>query len=73
MISSWCQCREEWIRAIQAVANGLKSREEEEPMDINFGSPGDNSLEGMEAAIAKSRTKVVSTLTPSVATFWMFG
>uniref|UniRef100_A0A671QP71 non-specific serine/threonine protein kinase n=1 Tax=Sinocyclocheilus anshuiensis TaxID=1608454 RepID=A0A671QP71_9TELE len=44
--------REEWIRAIQAVANGLKSREEEEPMDINFGSPGDNSLEGMEAAIA---------------------
>uniref|UniRef100_A0A671QM45 non-specific serine/threonine protein kinase n=1 Tax=Sinocyclocheilus anshuiensis TaxID=1608454 RepID=A0A671QM45_9TELE len=46
--------REEWIRAIQAVANGLKSREEEEPMDINFGSPGDNSLEGMEAAIAKS-------------------
>uniref|UniRef100_A0A672RJC2 non-specific serine/threonine protein kinase n=1 Tax=Sinocyclocheilus grahami TaxID=75366 RepID=A0A672RJC2_SINGR len=50
--------REEWIRAIQAVANGLKSREEEEPMDINFGSPGDNSLEGMEAAIAKSRTKV---------------
>uniref|UniRef100_A0A8C1ULZ4 non-specific serine/threonine protein kinase n=1 Tax=Cyprinus carpio TaxID=7962 RepID=A0A8C1ULZ4_CYPCA len=52
------QCREEWIRAIQDVANGLKSREEEEPMDINFGSPGDNSLEGMEAAIAKSRTKV---------------
>uniref|UniRef100_A0A8C1ULX5 non-specific serine/threonine protein kinase n=1 Tax=Cyprinus carpio TaxID=7962 RepID=A0A8C1ULX5_CYPCA len=50
--------REEWIRAIQDVANGLKSREEEEPMDINFGSPGDNSLEGMEAAIAKSRTKV---------------
>uniref|UniRef100_A0A8C1W730 non-specific serine/threonine protein kinase n=1 Tax=Cyprinus carpio TaxID=7962 RepID=A0A8C1W730_CYPCA len=50
--------REEWMRAIQAVANGLKSREEEEPMDINFGSPGDNSLEGMEAAIAKSRTKV---------------
>lgn len=73
MISSWCQCREEWIRAIQAVANGLKSREEEEPMDINFGSPGDNSLEGMEAAIAKSCTKVVSTLTPSVATYWMFG
>uniref|UniRef100_A0A8B9L793 non-specific serine/threonine protein kinase n=1 Tax=Astyanax mexicanus TaxID=7994 RepID=A0A8B9L793_ASTMX len=50
--------REEWIRAIQAVANGLKTREEEEPMDINFGSPGDNSLEGMELAIAKSRTKV---------------
>uniref|UniRef100_A0A4W4ER08 non-specific serine/threonine protein kinase n=1 Tax=Electrophorus electricus TaxID=8005 RepID=A0A4W4ER08_ELEEL len=50
--------REEWIRTIQAVANGLKSREEEEPMDINFGSPGDNSLEGMEASIAKTRTKV---------------
>uniref|UniRef100_A0A4W4EQ44 non-specific serine/threonine protein kinase n=1 Tax=Electrophorus electricus TaxID=8005 RepID=A0A4W4EQ44_ELEEL len=52
--------REEWIRTIQAVANGLKSREEEEPMDINFGSPGDNSLEGMEASIAKTRTKTMS-------------
>uniref|UniRef100_A0AAR2L8B6 non-specific serine/threonine protein kinase n=1 Tax=Pygocentrus nattereri TaxID=42514 RepID=A0AAR2L8B6_PYGNA len=52
--------REEWIRAIQAVANGLKTREEEEPMDINFGSPGDNSLEGMEMAITKSRTKTMS-------------
>lgn len=51
--------REEWIRAIQAVANGLKTRDEEEPMDINFGSPSD-SLEGMEAAIARSRTRVVS-------------
>lgn len=52
--------REEWIRAIQAVANGLKSQEDDEPME--FGSPGDNSLEGIEAAIAKSRTKVVSDL-----------
>lgn len=49
--------REEWIRAIQAVANGLKTREEEEPMDINFGSSGDSS---METAMAKSRSKVVS-------------
>uniref|UniRef100_A0AAY4ECT3 non-specific serine/threonine protein kinase n=1 Tax=Denticeps clupeoides TaxID=299321 RepID=A0AAY4ECT3_9TELE len=49
--------REEWIRAIQAVANGLKSQEE--PMDITFGSPSDSSgFESMEAAISKSRTKV---------------
>lgn len=65
--------REEWIRAIQAVANGLKSREEDEPMDINFGSPGDNSLEGMEAAITKSRTKVVSALTQRVAILCLIG
>lgn len=49
--------REEWIRAIQAVANGLKTREEEEPMDINFSSTGDSS---MDTAMAKSRNKVVS-------------
>lgn len=45
------------MRAIQAVANGLKTREEEEPMDINFSSSGDSS---MEAPMAKSRSKVVS-------------
>uniref|UniRef100_A0A667WUP0 non-specific serine/threonine protein kinase n=1 Tax=Myripristis murdjan TaxID=586833 RepID=A0A667WUP0_9TELE len=51
--------REEWMRAIQAVANGLKMREqeEEEPMDV-FGSPSECSLEEMEVAMSKSRTKV---------------
>uniref|UniRef100_A0A6Q2XTX1 non-specific serine/threonine protein kinase n=1 Tax=Esox lucius TaxID=8010 RepID=A0A6Q2XTX1_ESOLU len=49
--------REEWIRAIQAVANGLKVREEEEPMDL-FGSPSDSSLEEMEVAMSKTRSKV---------------
>ncbi|XP_063061602.1 RAC-beta serine/threonine-protein kinase [Engraulis encrasicolus] len=48
--------REEWIRAIQAVANGLKTHDEEEPMDINF--PSETGLEGMEAAIARSNTRV---------------
>lgn len=56
-----CVCvREEWMRAIQAVANGLKVREEEEPMDL-FGSPSDNSsMEEMEVAMSKTRSKVVS-------------
>ena len=55
-------CREEWIRSIQAVANGLKRREpeeEEEPMDL-FHSPSDCSLEEMEVAMSKSSSKVVS-------------
>lgn len=48
------------MRAIQAVANGLKTREEEEPMDM-FGSPSDCSgVEEMEVAMSKSRSKVVS-------------
>ena len=48
------------MRAIQAVANGLKMREEEdeEPMDM-FGSPSECSLEEMEVAMSKSRTKTV--------------
>ncbi|XP_064207723.1 RAC-beta serine/threonine-protein kinase-like [Anguilla rostrata] len=51
--------REEWMRAIQAVTNGLKTREEEEPMDIKFGSPSDCSgMEEMEVAMSKSRSKV---------------
>uniref|UniRef100_A0A4W5Q1I0 non-specific serine/threonine protein kinase n=1 Tax=Hucho hucho TaxID=62062 RepID=A0A4W5Q1I0_9TELE len=51
--------REEWMRAIQAVANGLKTREEEAPMDITFGSPSDcSSMEEMEVAMSKSRNKV---------------
>uniref|UniRef100_A0A3Q3L3F6 non-specific serine/threonine protein kinase n=1 Tax=Mastacembelus armatus TaxID=205130 RepID=A0A3Q3L3F6_9TELE len=51
--------REEWIRAIQSVANSLKMREqeEEEPMDV-FGSPSESSLEEMEVAMSKSRNKV---------------
>ncbi|XP_071193678.1 RAC-beta serine/threonine-protein kinase-like isoform X2 [Salvelinus alpinus] len=51
--------REEWMRAIQAVANRLKVREEEEPMDL-FGSPSDNSsMEEMEVAMSKTRSKVL--------------
>ncbi|XP_040007048.1 RAC-beta serine/threonine-protein kinase-like [Xiphias gladius] len=51
--------REEWMRAIQSVANSLKMREheEEEPMDV-FGSPSESSLEEMEVAMSKSHTKV---------------
>ncbi|CAL8268397.1 unnamed protein product [Merluccius merluccius] len=50
--------REEWMRAIQAVANGLKMREQEdeEPMDM-FGSPSECSLEEMEVAMSKSQNK----------------
>uniref|UniRef100_A0A4W5LNF4 non-specific serine/threonine protein kinase n=1 Tax=Hucho hucho TaxID=62062 RepID=A0A4W5LNF4_9TELE len=51
--------REEWMRAIQAVANSLKTRVEEAPMDITFGSPSDCSgMEEMEVAMSKSRNKV---------------
>lgn len=55
--------REEWMRAIQSVANNLKMREQddEEPMDV-FGSPSESSLEEMEVAMSKSRTKVVRGL-----------
>ncbi|XP_036974624.1 RAC-beta serine/threonine-protein kinase-like isoform X2 [Acanthopagrus latus] len=51
--------REEWMWAIQSVANSLKMREqeEEEPMDV-FGSPSQSSLEEMEVAMSKSGTKV---------------
>uniref|UniRef100_A0A671TTJ0 non-specific serine/threonine protein kinase n=1 Tax=Sparus aurata TaxID=8175 RepID=A0A671TTJ0_SPAAU len=51
--------REEWMWAIQSVANSLKMREqeEEEPMDV-FGSPSQCSLEEMEVAMSKSGTKV---------------
>uniref|UniRef100_A0A8D3EFT7 non-specific serine/threonine protein kinase n=1 Tax=Scophthalmus maximus TaxID=52904 RepID=A0A8D3EFT7_SCOMX len=51
--------REEWMRAIQSVANSLKMREqeEEEPMDM-FGSPSNSSLEEMEVAMSKSNPKV---------------
>lgn len=50
------------MRSIQAVANSLKSQQQdEEPMEIKFGSPSDNSgAEEMEIAVSKSRSKVVS-------------
>lgn len=53
--------REEWMRSIQTVANSLKSQQQdEEPMEIKFGSPSDNSgTEEMEIAVSKSHTKVV--------------
>lgn len=59
--------REEWMRSIQAVANSLKSQQQdEEPMEIKFGSPSDSSgTEEMEIAVSKSRTKVVSICTSS--------
>uniref|UniRef100_A0A8P4JVN6 non-specific serine/threonine protein kinase n=1 Tax=Dicentrarchus labrax TaxID=13489 RepID=A0A8P4JVN6_DICLA len=54
--------REEWMRSIQAVANSLKSQQQdEEPMEIKFGSPSDSSgTEEMEIAVSKSRTKTMS-------------
>uniref|UniRef100_A0A1A8UCH3 non-specific serine/threonine protein kinase n=1 Tax=Nothobranchius furzeri TaxID=105023 RepID=A0A1A8UCH3_NOTFU len=52
--------REEWMRSIQAVTNSLKSQQQdEEPMEIKFGSPSDSSgAEEMEIAVSKSRSKV---------------
>uniref|UniRef100_A0A8C6T0Z5 non-specific serine/threonine protein kinase n=1 Tax=Neogobius melanostomus TaxID=47308 RepID=A0A8C6T0Z5_9GOBI len=51
--------REEWMRSIQAVANSLKSQQQEEPMVIKYGSPNDSSgAEDMEVAVSKARTKV---------------
>lgn len=52
--------REEWMWAIQSVANSLKMREqdEEEPMDL-LGSPNESSLEEMEVAMSKRCTRVV--------------
>ncbi|MGH0119193.1 UNVERIFIED_CONTAM: hypothetical protein FKN15_013288 [Acipenser sinensis] len=62
--------REEWIRAIQTVANSLKNRvPDEEPMDIKFGSPSENcGAEEMEVAISKTRSKVASLLPFSQST-----
>uniref|UniRef100_A0A8C9XIL0 non-specific serine/threonine protein kinase n=1 Tax=Sander lucioperca TaxID=283035 RepID=A0A8C9XIL0_SANLU len=53
--------REEWMRAIQSVANSLKMREQEEdePMDM-FGSPSESSLEEMEVLMSKNRSKTMS-------------
>ncbi|PNI95127.1 AKT2 isoform 10 [Pan troglodytes] len=52
--------REEWMRAIQMVANSLKQRAPgEDPMDYKCGSPSDSSTaEEMEVAVSKARAKV---------------
>ena len=54
--------REEWMRAIQMVANSLKQRGPgDDPMDYKCGSPSDSSAaEEMEVAVSKARAKVVS-------------
>uniref|UniRef100_A0A8C6YJK8 non-specific serine/threonine protein kinase n=2 Tax=Elapinae TaxID=42168 RepID=A0A8C6YJK8_NAJNA len=52
--------REEWIQAIQMVANSLKTQaaEEEDRMDYKCGSPSDSlGAEEMEVAVTKARTK----------------
>lgn len=58
-----CLPREEWIQAIQMVANSLKNQEaeEEDRMDYKCGSPSDSpGAEEMEVAVTKARTKAVS-------------
>ncbi|XP_016320008.1 v-akt murine thymoma viral oncogene homolog 2, like [Sinocyclocheilus anshuiensis] len=51
--------RDEWMRAIQAVANGLQAREADEPMEIKYSSPGDVcGLEDMEVSLSKSSSRV---------------
>uniref|UniRef100_A0A8C6AKZ4 non-specific serine/threonine protein kinase n=1 Tax=Monodon monoceros TaxID=40151 RepID=A0A8C6AKZ4_MONMO len=52
--------REEWMQAIQMVANSLKQRGPgEDPMDYKCGSPSDSSAaEEMEVAVSKARAKV---------------
>ncbi|XP_006871484.1 PREDICTED: RAC-beta serine/threonine-protein kinase isoform X3 [Chrysochloris asiatica] len=52
--------REEWMQAIQMVANSLKQRGPgEDSMDYKCGSPSDSSVaEEMEVAVSKARTKV---------------
>lgn len=57
------------MQSIQAVANSLKSQQQdEERMEIKFGSPCDNSgSENMEIAAFKSRTKVVCIYTGRAA------
>ncbi|KAM5145611.1 RAC-beta serine/threonine-protein kinase A [Mantella aurantiaca] len=54
--------REEWMRAIQTVANSLKNRdselEDDEAMDFKSSSPSDaTSPEEMDVAISKGRSK----------------
>ncbi|XP_031468208.1 RAC-beta serine/threonine-protein kinase-like [Phasianus colchicus] len=54
--------REEWMRAIQTVANSLKERQPGgDGGDGKCGTPGDNSgAEEMEVTVSKSRAKAVS-------------
>ncbi|KAJ6663791.1 hypothetical protein lerEdw1_009870 [Lerista edwardsae] len=51
--------REEWIRAIQTVANSLKNQEaEEDRMDYHCGSPSNSTgAEEMEVAVTQTRAK----------------
>ncbi|XP_062454197.1 RAC-beta serine/threonine-protein kinase isoform X1 [Rhea pennata] len=51
--------REEWMRAIQTVANSLKNQEPEvDTMDYKCGSPNDSTgAEEMEVAVSKTRAK----------------
>ncbi|XP_073177957.1 RAC-beta serine/threonine-protein kinase isoform X5 [Lepidochelys kempii] len=51
--------REEWMHAIQTVANSLKNQEpEEDTMDYKCGSPTDTTgAEEMEVAVTKTRAK----------------
>ncbi|XP_032084135.1 RAC-beta serine/threonine-protein kinase isoform X2 [Thamnophis elegans] len=52
--------REEWIEAIQTVANSLKNQEaeEEDRMEYKCGSPSDSpGAEEMEVAVTKARAK----------------
>ncbi|KAG6922436.1 AKT serine/threonine kinase 2 [Chelydra serpentina] len=51
--------REEWMHAIQTVANSLKNQEpEEDTMDYKCGSPTDTTgAEEMEVAVSKTRAK----------------
>uniref|UniRef100_K9IY19 non-specific serine/threonine protein kinase n=1 Tax=Desmodus rotundus TaxID=9430 RepID=K9IY19_DESRO len=52
--------REEWMQAIQMVANSLKQRGlGEDSMDYKCGSPSDSSAaEEMEVSVSKARAKV---------------
>uniref|UniRef100_A0A8C9D037 non-specific serine/threonine protein kinase n=1 Tax=Phocoena sinus TaxID=42100 RepID=A0A8C9D037_PHOSS len=52
--------REEWMQAIQMVANSLKQRGPgADPMDYKCGSPSDScAAEEMEVAVSKARAKV---------------
>ncbi|XP_061232663.1 RAC-beta serine/threonine-protein kinase isoform X2 [Neopsephotus bourkii] len=50
--------REEWMRAIQTVANSLKQQEPEvDPMEYKCGSMDGPGAEEMEVAMGKSRAK----------------
>lgn len=64
------------MRVIQTVTNSLKSQQQdEEPMEIKFGSPSDSSgAEEMEIAVSKTRSRVVSVCSSNraLAAFFFF-